>query len=80
MEQVRLVVELAAPNAYERRLMGCVIKGYGLHVDEPNGKPPGLDNYNDRTRQTINVVEYVVDRDTDDLRIVLEPRGAAPRR
>ncbi len=56
------------------------VKGYGLHVDEPNGKPPGSDNYNERVRQMLNVVERVVDRDADDIRIVLEPRMAAPRR
>jgi hypothetical protein len=59
--------------------IGIFVKGYGLHVDEPNGKPPGSDNYNQRIRQMTNQVERVV-RDTADLRIVLEPRAAVPPR
>ncbi len=58
--------------------IGISVKGYGLHVDEPNGKPPGSDNYNQRMRQTINQVERVVS-DTADLTITLEPRVAPPR-
>jgi hypothetical protein len=59
--------------------VGISVKGYGLHVDEPDGKPPGLDNYNQRMRQTVNEIDLVV-RDTVDVRIVLEPRAAVSRK
>jgi hypothetical protein len=55
--------------------LGIRVKSYGLHVDEPNGKPPGLDNFNERMRQMVNEVERVV-RDATDVTIVLEPRSA----
>jgi hypothetical protein len=57
---------------------GVLVKGYGLHVDEPNGKPPGQDNYNERMHQMINLLQRVV-KDDADVRIVLEPR-AAPKK
>jgi hypothetical protein len=57
--------------------IGISVKGYGLHVDEPNGKPPGSDNYNQRIRQMINQLELVL-ADTADLTITLEPRVAVP--
>ena len=55
-------------------ILSVSVKGYGLHVDAPNGKPPGSDNYNERQRQMINAVEYRVERDMHNVRIVLEPR------
>jgi hypothetical protein len=58
--------------------LSVLVKGYGLHVDALNGKPPGQDNFNERTRQTINLVELVV-KDTAEVNIALEPRRPAQK-
>lgn len=56
------------------------VPGYGLHVDSPDGKPPGSDNYNRRILQLTNQVPFTVSGPSANLTIVLEPRPAPPRK